>query len=129
MDEKDIQLVRRIAKETVAEVLDEEVYPSLFGFVDAIEAGVAAFKHSLGVKKGVLEPKTLWLWNPDKIVWEKSQGAKGEFEKSEDVNNPEFKAMLKDLTAHKGKLTRDGLFYWIFKNGSTVGRKKLNKEA
>jgi hypothetical protein len=31
--------------------------------------------------------------------------------------------MLKDLAEHKGKLTRDGLFYWTFQNGTTVGRK------
>ena len=59
--------------------------------------------------------------------WEeqlKAEGQKGEFEKSEDVNNPEFKAMLKDLQSHGGKLTRNGMFYWVYKNGSTVGRKK-----
>jgi hypothetical protein len=70
------------------------------------------------------QPEHKWSWNPNKIKWEKAEGQKGEFEKSEDVNNPEFKAMLKDLNEHKGKLTRDGMFYWVYKNGSTVGRKK-----
>jgi len=68
--------------------------------------------------------KTGSSWNPDKIKWLKVQGAKGEFEKSEDINNPEFKAMLRDLANHNGRLTRDGYFYWTFKNGATVGRKK-----
>ncbi|MEM2506597.1 MAG: hypothetical protein QXF61_06120, partial [Nitrososphaeria archaeon] len=63
-------------------------------------------------------------WNPDKIKWEKAQGFRGEFERSEDVNNSEFKALLKDLAQHNGKLTRNGWFYWTFRNGSTVGRKK-----
>jgi len=35
-----------------------------------------------------------------------------------------FKAMLRDLANHNGKLMRDGYFYWVYKNGATVGRKK-----
>lgn len=66
-------------------------------------------------------------WSPEKIIWEKTQGDKGPYERSSDVNNPEFKAMLKDLAAHNGKLTKDGHFYWIFKNGTTVGRKKIHR--
>ena len=65
-----------------------------------------------------------WNWDPNAIKWENAEGFKGEYERSEDVNNPEFKAMLKDLAQHGGKLTRNGMFYWVFKNGSTVGRKK-----
>jgi len=76
----------------------------------------------LGIAKGVPEQK--WSWNPDVIKWEKAEGWKGDYEKSEDVNNAEFKAMLKDLASHNGKLSRDGFFYWTFKNGSTVGRKR-----
>jgi hypothetical protein len=45
-------------------------------------------------------------WDPSKIKWEKARSSKGEFEKSEDFNNPEFKVMLKDLALHRGKLTR-----------------------
>lgn len=63
-------------------------------------------------------------WNPSKIVWRKAEGTSGPYERSEDVNNLDFKALVKDLAAHGGKLTRDGTFYWLFKNGATVGRKK-----
>jgi hypothetical protein len=66
-------------------------------------------------------------WDPNKINWEPAEGTSGPYERSEDVNNPEFKAMLKDLSDHKGRLTRDGHFYWLFKNGCTVGRKKRGK--
>lgn len=71
---------------------------------------------------GVREEKA--AWNPEKIVWTQKTGQRGPYEQSEDVNNTEFKAMLKDIAAHNGKLTRDGFFYWIFQNGVTVGRKK-----
>jgi hypothetical protein len=63
-------------------------------------------------------------YDTNKIKWEKSTGSKGEYERSEDINNLDFKAMLKDLAAHQGKLSRDGYFYWAFHNGYTVGRKK-----
>ncbi|MEM1540697.1 MAG: hypothetical protein QXJ07_04870 [Candidatus Bathyarchaeia archaeon] len=92
-------------------------------FLDCLEASVARMKQQIAKLVGVGE-KSKFSWNPDKIKWEKAQGFRGEFEKSEDVNNPEFKALLKDLAQHNGKLTRDGWFYWTFKNGSTVGRKK-----
>jgi hypothetical protein len=90
---------------------------ALLEFLDAVEAGVSAAKQRIKEAK-------LPNWDPDKIKWEDAEGSSGQYQRSEDFNNPEFKTMLKDLQAHKGKLTRNGYFYWIFKNGSTVGRKK-----
>ena len=92
-------------------------------FLDALEASVAKMKQQIAKLVGV-EGKSKFSWNPDKIKWEKAQGFRGEFERSEDLNNSEFKALLKDLAQHNGKLTRNGWFYWTFRNGSTVGRKK-----
>ena len=63
-------------------------------------------------------------WDPSKIQWSQAEGSKGPYERSEDVNNLEFKAMLKDLAAHSGKTQRNGYFYWCFRNGHTVGRKR-----
>lgn len=91
-------------------------------FLDGLEASIVKLKQQIAKLAGAEKPK--FSWNPNAIKWEKAQGAKGEFERSEDVNNPEFKKLLEDLAQHGGKLTRDGLFYWTFKNGSTVGRKK-----
>jgi len=68
-------------------------------------------------------------WNPEKIKWVQAEGSKGTYqrypaqdEKAESTSD--FWNMLADLRAHKGKLTRDGLFYWLFSDGATVGRKK-----
>jgi len=68
-------------------------------------------------------------WDSGKVKWTEEEGFKGKYDKSEDVNHPEFKMMLKDLQQHKGRLTREGYFYWIFQNGSTVGRKKIEKKT
>ena len=92
-------------------------------FLNSLEDAVAKMKEQIAKLVGV-EEKRKWDWNPDAIKWVKAEGFKGDYERSEDTNNPEFKKMLKDLNEHKGKLTRDGVFYWVFKNGSTVGRKK-----
>lgn len=89
---------------------------ALVEFLNAVEAGIA------GARQIIKQAKI--GWDPDAIKWEDAEGSSGQYQRSEDFNNPEFKAMLKDLQAHNGKLTRNGFFYWIFKNGSTVGRKK-----
>jgi hypothetical protein len=94
-------------------------------------------EHQIELAKGSMEALLdTWLrgenitteqkpsWDPSKIKWIQEEGAKGPFEKSEDVNSLDFKEMLKDLAAHDGKLNRDGSFYWTFQNGATVGRKK-----
>ena len=104
---------------------DFEVFLEDFcDFLESLEASIVGMKQQIAKLVGVVETKHKFSWNPDKIKWEKAQGSKGEFERSLDINNPEFKAMLRDLAEHKGRLMRDGWFYWIFKNGSTVGRKK-----
>jgi len=66
-------------------------------------------------------------WNPSLIVWTEAEGPSGKYERSEDLNCKDFKALVKDLGEHKGKLTRGDFFYWLFQNGSTVGRKKRKR--
>jgi len=89
---------------------------ALLELLNALEAGVASARQI--IKEAVLD------WDPEKIKWQEATSPSGSFQKSDDVNNPEFKAMLKDLQAHNGKMTKNGWFYWVFKNGATVGRKK-----
>jgi hypothetical protein len=63
-------------------------------------------------------------YDPEKIKWQDTQGDKGPYQKSTDSNSLDHKELLKDLAAHKGKLTRRGFFYWVFQDGSTIGRKR-----
>ncbi|MDI6720737.1 MAG: hypothetical protein QMD46_14165, partial [Methanomicrobiales archaeon] len=45
-------------------------------------------------------PQRQWTWDPAKIKWEPAVSAGGRaYERSEDTNNLEFKALLKDLAA------------------------------
>jgi hypothetical protein len=89
---------------------------ALLEFLNAVEAGISA------ARQRIKEAKI--GWGPNQIRWEDAQGASGPYQRSEDTNNLDFKAMLKDLQAHGGRLTREGWFYWLFKNGAIVGRKK-----
>jgi hypothetical protein len=98
----------------------------LLDFLNAQESSIVKMKMQIEKLTGESRPK--FSWNPDAIRWEKAQGSKGEYEKSEDVNSMDFKNLLKDLADHKGKLTREGCFYWSFKNGATVGRKRRAKQ-
>ncbi len=72
-------------------------------------------------------------WNPEKIRWTQKEGTKEPYEQTSiDFNNPDYDELVHDLEAHKGKLQRDGKFYWLFENGTTIGRKQSqwgNKEG
>ena len=98
-------------------------------------------EHQLELAKGSMETLLdAWLrgetvtpekpsWDPAKIKWSQEEGFKGKYERSEDFDNVEFKAMLKDLQEHKRTMWHQGYFYWVFTNGATVGRKKKEKKT
>ncbi|MEM3551875.1 MAG: hypothetical protein QXN87_01365 [Candidatus Bathyarchaeia archaeon] len=92
---------------------------ALLEFLNAVEAGIASARQ--------LIKQTKIGWDPEAIKWERAEGSAGPYQRSEDLDNSDFKAMLKDLQAHGGRLTREGWFYWVFQNGATVGRKKRNQ--
>lgn len=94
-----------------------EVVDGLVDLCNALEAAAVKLRRAL-------EGFSRWTWDASKIKWVKAEGAKGPYERSEDVNNLEFKAMLKGLAAQGGRVMRDGWFYWVFSNGAVVGRKK-----
>ncbi|MGB9914440.1 MAG: hypothetical protein ACPLIG_00015 [Candidatus Bathyarchaeales archaeon] len=107
---------------------DFEVFLEDFcDFLNGLESAVVKMKMQLA-KLAVSAAENKFQWNPQLIRWEKAQGAKGEFERSSDVENSDFKELLKDLKAHNGKLTRNGYFYWLFSDGYTVGRKQRNAQ-
>jgi hypothetical protein len=102
---------------------DELATSALLEFLNAAEAGIAAAKRMIREGKGVSQESSQ-SWNPARIKWEQAQGRSGPYEYSEDLNNSDFKLLLKDLALHDGKLPAGGYFYWTFKNYSTIGRKR-----
>jgi len=108
--------------------LDEDFANFLEDFCDflvSLEEAVQKMKQQIAKLVGVAEEKP--KYDIEKIKWEKAQGAKGEFERSEDVNSQDFKELLKDVQAHGGKMTIGNYFVWSFKNGCVLGRKPRKK--
>jgi len=89
-------------------------------FLNAVDAGVAAARQRIKTTKGLVKS------DPRKIQWTQENGTKGPYEKSVDVDSADHKSLLKDLAGNHGFLRRDGFQYWVFQNGSTIGRRKLN---
>ncbi len=101
--------------------IEEKILQILSDLANTLEEAAITIKHNIAETIGTGEEKT---YDPNSIRWEQAQGQAGPYERSEDTNNPNFKQLTKDLTAHQGKLSRNGYFYWLFNNSSTVGRKK-----
>lgn len=90
---------------------------ALTDFLNAVEAGIMAARQTIRAEKVGLDIES--------IKWVRAEGSKGPYERSEDVENPNFQTLLKKLEAHTGKLTHQGFFYWKFSgDSSVVGRKK-----
>jgi hypothetical protein len=103
---------------------DLEIFADdVLDFLNGLEASCVKLRKQIEKLWGAEKP----TWNPGKIKWSQEQGTKGPFEKSEGVNSPDFKELIKDLNAHGGKLYQDGWFVWLYQNGATVGRKLKGK--
>jgi len=82
-----------------------------------------------GSASAVAEPKakgsTRLPFDVSKITWQDRENEKGKFQVSEDYDNPEHKALLKFLNEHVGGcINSEGWFYWVYKAGDKIGRKK-----
>jgi hypothetical protein len=100
---------------------DDVATAALLEFLNATEAGIATAKRLIKEAKNINQEPT---WDPNKIKWKQAQGTSGSYERSEDLDSQDFKHLVKDLAQHDGKLSKEAYFYWLFQNGSTVGRKK-----
>jgi len=96
----------------------------IIDFANAVEAACVKLRTQVNKIWGTEDKHT---WNPEKIKWSQEQGAKGPFQKSEDVDSLDFKNLIKDLNAHGGKLYENGWFVWLYQNGVTIGRKLKGK--
>ncbi|MGB9622653.1 MAG: hypothetical protein ACPL07_02295 [Candidatus Bathyarchaeia archaeon] len=124
-----MQAERKIGKNSLKSfVADEDFIVFLGDFLDMLngfEASIARMKQHIAELVGAVEEKP--KYDMDKIKWKPAEGQAGAYEKSTDVNSPDFKALLKDVQAHGGKMTVGPYFVWAFKNGATLGRKQRKR--
>jgi len=97
-----------------------EAFCDFLSYVEQFGNVASRLKQQIAKFAGVEEqPK----YDIDEIRWEAAQGSSGTYERSEDISNPHFKALLKDVQARGGKMTVGDYFVWAFKNGHVLGRK------
>ena len=108
---------------------------------NAFESAICSFKQRRAKEHGVRNEKTEidkqfteepLEYNPDKIPWLRTEGQKGVYERYPAFQQKpsmtiDYINLLEDLKSHNGKLQRAGLFYWLFEDGSTIGRKPAKK--
>jgi hypothetical protein len=75
-----------------------------------------------------IETKVIKEYDPEKIAWISAEGQKGPYERYpafQQKPNPtsDYVNLLNDLKNHDGKLTHNGLFYWLWEDEATIGRK------
>jgi len=107
-----------------------------------IERDTAQFKASridellneYGRAKGFVDAEkketTTKSYDVEKIHWVEKTGAKGPYEHADpktEGGKPDFQALLADLKGHDSKFRHGGLFYWVFNDAASIGRKKLAK--
>jgi hypothetical protein len=120
---------------STANRINEHVVRLLLDYAGSLEEsakhlreGLAALaqEHLIPEAQRAVEER-VWGWNPEAVVWVEATGPSGGYQLAAAENNQgnsDFDEMLKDLEAHGGQLTRDGVFYWRFKQKPNVGRKR-----
>lgn len=96
----------------------------LLDYLNGQEAGLVKLRMQIQKVHGECKPSAKLPFDVSKIRWQQRQGEKGPFELSEDFNSPDHKALLKFLDEAGGCVNSEGFFYWVFRNGSTIGRKQ-----
>ena len=79
---------------------------------------------------GEQSKKVLATADPSDIVWKATTGGKGPFELCDpklNVDNNNYKTLLRDLQASGGRKRIGKQFYWVFPNGETIGRKESKR--
>lgn len=69
-------------------------------------------------------------YDVSKILWQKKDGEKGAYELATDKDNKdnsEYIALKGHLKEEDGRISKDGLFYWLFQNSDAIGRKPQKK--
>jgi hypothetical protein len=73
------------------------------------------------------EPKETKKYDLSKVKTEKTEGPSGFYQKATEQDSQDYRLLIEDLKQHDGKLTRDGMFIWLFSDGKAVGMKPSKK--
>ena len=122
---------------TEVEKLREDLEIMLNGF----EAAITQFRKSQGMKVEPQQAHENLPFNIEVIKWTEIQAPdnpKGPYQKSDDVNSADFKALHKHIIEQKTATGKPAIFiksgastgtYWLFQNGATIGRRLAKKKT
>jgi len=74
------------------------------------------------------DDKVVQPYDPNSLGWIRTEGQKGPYERypafqQKPTSTFDYNNLLIDLKNHDGKLVRNGLFYWLWDDEQTIGRK------
>jgi hypothetical protein len=108
---------------------EEKLCEIISDHADGLEALAVKLKREIGeLAKKNARPRSQMdtpMADTEEIRWVAQIGGKGEYERSDDKNNPRHQALLKTLAAHQNAMRSDNWFIWTFDDGVTIGRKRL----
>ena len=58
-------------------------------------------------------PPGVKTYDPDRVQWVETKGTSGPYQKATEQDNADYRALLKDLMGHDGKMTLASAFYWL----------------
>lgn len=107
----------------------EKLEGDILDFCNAIEAAAVNLKQRIGERHGVE-----WVveYDPEKISWVRAEGKNGDYERfpvyqQKPSISADYTNLVEDLKRHKGSLQKAGLFYWLFDDNITIGRKPAKR--
>lgn len=120
---------------------DAEEWEKEYYEIEAVVEDPAELENAKVALKGLLDgwlssskpaskPSPKLPFDVSRIKWEKRSNEKGEFEVTEDYDSTDYKQLLKFLQEYAGGCinSKDSegntWFIWLYRNGSTIGRKK-----
>jgi len=131
LEKKEVEFIRDVAKDTVFEVLDEEVLEPLTDLLNAFEAAITQFKQAVSKRVGVaIKEEAFHI-----LKWEKASGSRlGEFEVAyKNSNLPDkwdhaYAVLRRNNATISNRYHGDGYVYayWIYGEGK-IYRQKLKK--
>jgi len=117
-----------------------ELEEDILNTFNAFEAAIVNLKQCRAKKHGVKIKRTTTIdnnieipeYNPENIPWTRTEGPNGAYERfpayqQKPSTSVDYVNLLEDLKRHNGKLQRAGLFYWLWSDSTTIGRKPAKK--
>jgi len=94
---------------------------------NGLQGIVSEIDERLNKKAQVVAQVVNKTYDTTKVAWNPANGKNGPYEKA--TAGVDYPALKADLEAHGGRMRTGGFFYWIFQDGSAIGRKVLGGKS